>query len=210
MRTPREVDLSPWQRAFMEAARDLDAFHAGPNPVNVRGAFTRWHAGFAYLDDARHRPNLTILDRAVADRVLRAGAAVTHARVIREGAALDLEARAVVLACGAYGSPLVLQRSGIGPAEELDRLGVPVVADLPVGDGLVDHPGAGMAWKPTRRLEHDMEAYGHEPGRLHGPGDGDGPVLLLRARLLGRVPLPRGRARRGAEDVGRQRAPRSR
>jgi choline dehydrogenase len=162
VRTPREVDLSPWQRAFLEAARDLEPFRASPHPVNVRGAFTRWHAGFAYLDDARHRPNLTILDRAVADRVLRAGGAVTHARVIREGAPLDLEAGAVILACGAYGSPLVLQRSGIGPAAELDRLGVPLAADLPVGEGLIDHPGVGLAWKATSRLEHDMEAFAHK------------------------------------------------
>ena len=161
VRVPREVDLSPWQRAFLEAARDLEPFRAEPHPVNVRGAYTRWHAGFAYLDEARHRPNLTILDRALADRLLRAGGHVTHARVIRAGAALELEAGAVVLACGAYGSPLVLQRSGIGPAAELDRLGVPVVADLPVGEGLIDHPGVGMAWAPTGRLEHDMDGFAH-------------------------------------------------
>jgi choline dehydrogenase len=122
----------------------------------------RWHAGFAYLDEARGRANLTILDRAVADRVLRAGGHVTHARVVRDGERLDLEAGAVVLACGAYGSPLVLQRSGIGPAEELDRLGVPVVADLSVGEGLIDHAGAGMAWRPTPELEHDMDAFAAE------------------------------------------------
>jgi choline dehydrogenase len=158
---PDEDELSPWQRAFLEAARELEPFEAGPHPVNTRGA-VRWHAGFAYLDEARGRANLTILDRAVADRVLRAGGHVTHARVVRDGERLDLEAGAVVLACGAYGSPLVLQRSGIGPAEELDRLGVPVVADLSVGEGLIDHAGAGMAWRPTPELEHDMDAFAAE------------------------------------------------
>ena len=68
-----------------------------------------------------------------------------------------------MLACGAYGSPLVLQRSGIGPAEELDRLGVAVAADLPVGEGLIDHPGAGAAWEPTEPSStHDMDAFAAE------------------------------------------------
>jgi choline dehydrogenase len=161
VRVPEQEELSPWQRAFLEAARELEPFAARAHPVNARGK-TRWHAGFAYLDEARGRPNLTILDHAVADCVLRAGGHATHARVVRENERLELEAGAVVLACGAYGSPLVLQRSGIGPASELDRLGLPVAADLPVGEGLIDHPGVGMTWRPTRELERDLDAFAAE------------------------------------------------
>jgi choline dehydrogenase len=45
----------------------------------------------------------------------------------------------VVLSAGAYGSPQLLLLSGVGPAEELAALGIPVVEDLPVGQGLQDH-----------------------------------------------------------------------
>jgi choline dehydrogenase len=41
----------------------------------------------------------------------------------------------------------VLLRSGIGPRGDLERLGLDVVADLPVGQGLVDHPGVGVEWE---------------------------------------------------------------
>ena len=53
----------------------------------------------------------------------------------------QIEAGTIVLASGAYGSPAILLRSGIGPADELRALGIDVVADLAgVGRDLVDHP----------------------------------------------------------------------
>src|SRR5262249_42591083 len=49
---------------------------------------------------------------------------------------------------GAYGSPSLLLRSGIGPQGHLRGLGIDVVEDIPVGVGLVDHPTVGMEWSP--------------------------------------------------------------
>ena len=54
------------------------------------------------------------------------------------------------MAAGAYGSPAVLLRSGIGPASDLERLGIEVVESLPVGTGLADHPGLGIEWVAAR------------------------------------------------------------
>ena len=48
--------------------------------------------------------------------------------------------REVILGAGAIHSPAILQRSGIGPAALLKSLGIPVLADLPVGENLLDHP----------------------------------------------------------------------
>ena len=80
-----------------------------------------------------------------------------------------LTANTVIVAAGAYGSPALLLRSGIGPHAQLSRLGVGVVEDLPVGVGLADHPGVGIEWST---------AAAHVPN--------EGPVfatsLLVRAR----------------------------
>jgi choline dehydrogenase len=159
-RSDRAADLTPWHAALLAAAErigiprlsdinDLDATAgAAPFPANAVGA-TRWNTAFAYLDGARARPNLHVLDRTLVDR-LRFGPA---GRVV--GAETDrgpLEADLVVLSAGAYGSAAILLRSGIGPADELARLGVSVVADLPVGVGLCDHPGVGLEWAADERL----------------------------------------------------------
>lgn len=93
-----------------------------------------------YLEPNRGRPNLEIWGDALVDRVLLDGKRATGVRVLRHGAALDVEAPLVILAAGAVHSPSILLRSGIGPAAHLKDLGIPVLADLPVGDGFFDHP----------------------------------------------------------------------
>ena len=126
-------DAPPWHAATIEAARSL-RFEAGPYRANAVDG-VRWNAAFAYLDVARPRSNLTIRAESHVDRLL-----------LRDGGAMgavlaggdELRAKAVVLACGAYGSPAVLLRSGIGPG-----LGV----DLPVGENLIDHAGANVEWE---------------------------------------------------------------
>ncbi len=145
-----EDELSPWHRAFREAAGDDAIVHV----VNAVGA-VRWNTAFAYIDPARERANLTILADTLADRVLtkegRATAVLAGAR--------ELAAETVVIAASSYGSPAILLRSGIGPADELGRHGIPLVAELPVGEGLADHVGTGAAWEPTERLQRETEAF---------------------------------------------------
>ena len=135
---------------------DLDATDgAAPFPLNARGT-TRWNTAFAYLDPARARPNLTIVADTLVDRVVvENGAAVG---VVCDGGVL--EAERIVVSAGAYASPAILLRSGIGPGEELRLHGIEPVADeLPVGEGLVDHPGVGVAWTPSPDLEHAMREH---------------------------------------------------
>ena len=125
----------------------------GSYPANVVDG-TRWNAALAYLDGCRERPNLSIRGDTLVDRV-----------VVRDGRATGVvdadgrayEAETVVLAAGAYFSPAVLMRSGIGPEYELERLAIPLVRDLPVGTRLLDHCGATLAWTPSETLLADAE-----------------------------------------------------
>jgi choline dehydrogenase len=124
----------------------------------------RWHTGFAYVDPARGRPNLTILADTLVDRVLVEDGRAVGA-VAAEG---DLRAATVVVSAGAYGSPGILLRSGIGPTDELARHGIPRIAELPVGEGLVDHVGTGASWAPTDRLVRETEAHAARHGLFMG------------------------------------------
>jgi choline dehydrogenase len=53
----------------------------------------------------------------------------------------------VIVAAGVYNTPAILQHSGIGPAELLRRHGIEVLADLPVGKRLTDHPGCAFFFR---------------------------------------------------------------
>jgi choline dehydrogenase len=148
-----EAELSPWHRAFLDTAPEAAIVH----PVNAVGP-VRWQAGFAYIDPARARENLTILADTIVDRIVlendRAVGAVAGGR--------ELATESIVLTASAYGSPAILLRSGIGPADDLARQGIPVVAELPVGQGLTDHVGTGAAWEPAERLQTETAAFERE------------------------------------------------
>jgi choline dehydrogenase len=156
--------------AFLEAAQAagfslLDdpndpeaAVGVAPFPANVADG-VRWNASFAYLDPARSRRNLTIVGDTLVDRVELDG---TRAVGVLATDGRRFAARTVVLAAGAYFTPAILLRSGIGPEDELRPLGIPVVADLPVGSRLVDHCGTTVAWTVSEELE--AEAREHAAG----------------------------------------------
>jgi choline dehydrogenase len=146
-----DEELTPWHRAFRDTAPESSIVH----PVNIVDG-VRWHTGFAYLDPARARDNLTILPDTLVDRLLledgRAVGAFAGGR--------ELHADVVVVSASAYGSPGILLRSGVGPEGE--------VAELPVGEGLVDHVGTGAGWEPTQRLLEDAAAHEAEHGLYMG------------------------------------------
>jgi choline dehydrogenase len=94
-----------------------------------------------HVRGARGRANLEICDRTLVDRVLFRGKRAAGIRVVGPGSrSEDIDADVVVLAAGAYGSPAILLRSGVGPADELRALGIESLAELPVGRRLADHP----------------------------------------------------------------------
>lgn len=107
--------------------------------LNIRDhkRFNTWRA---YLKPIVGHPGLTLVTGARARRLLLEDGAVTGAEFSRGEEVFTLSAGEVVLAAGAIGSPELLLRSGVGPAEHLREVGVDVALDLPgVGRNLHDH-----------------------------------------------------------------------
>lgn len=99
----------------------------------------------AYLTPARSRPNLTIVTQALADRVLIEDGRAAGVLALVSGQPREFLAREVIISAGTMRSPGILMRSGIGPPGHLQALGIPVIADLPVGQNLHDHNGVSTS-----------------------------------------------------------------
>ena len=93
-----------------------------------------------YLDPIRGRGNLSVRGDILVDRVLFSGARATGVAAISGGSQIELFGDEIILSAGAIHSPAILQRSGIGPAALLRGLDIPLVVDLPVGEGMQEHP----------------------------------------------------------------------
>lgn len=101
----------------------------------------RWSARRGYLDPIRNRQNLRIETGAVAERILLEGKRATGVEYRAKGTKKQAFAgREVIISASAFNTPVLLQVSGIGPANVLINAGVEVVHDLPgVGENLMDH-----------------------------------------------------------------------
>ena len=106
----------------------------------------RWRMSTAgrFLRPAKSRPNLEIRTKTQATAIIFDGKRASGVRYVRDRDMGDLrEVRArreLILCCGAFNTPKLLQLSGIGPGKFLQEIGVPVVHDLPgVGENLSDH-----------------------------------------------------------------------
>jgi choline dehydrogenase len=94
-----------------------------------------------YLPIARALPSFRLRADAAVDRLAIEG---HRARGVILADGQTIEADQVILAAGVFGTPMILMRSGIGPAAHLTDVGVDVIVDLPVGIGLQDHPALGL------------------------------------------------------------------
>jgi choline dehydrogenase len=154
IRQRADGELTPSLRGFVDAAvahgfkRVHDFNGAEQNgadgyPVDVVDG-VRQNVGLVYLTaEVRRRPNLTIRGEVIIDRVLFDG---TTATGVLAADGTVYRGREVILSGGTYGSPAILLRSGVGPADELAALGIGVVADLPVGQRLQDQAAYANAY----------------------------------------------------------------
>ena len=109
----------------------------------------RFSTAKSFLKPIIGQPNLSVLPEAFVERLVISGGYTDTARVegvvfTRKGRRYRIRARKeVIVSCGVVGSPKLLMLSGIGPSKHLKQLGIPVVADLPVGQNMQSHVGTG-------------------------------------------------------------------
>jgi len=129
---------------------------AGYFQLTARKGF-RCSTAVGYLNPVRRRSNLSIVTKAHVERISFDEGAATGVVFRRAGTRVRVEAeREVILSAGTIGSPQLLQISGVGPGELLQRLEVPVVRDLPgVGRNLQDHLQIRSVYKCLRPTLND-------------------------------------------------------
>lgn len=154
-------------RAFVDAARELGLpENRDFNGVSQDGLGfyqvtqrrgRRCSAADAFLHPARHRKNLTVLTGTCATKVVVSGGRAIGVEVRRAGRTEIIRAGAEVLVSGgAVNSPKLLLLSGIGPADELGRLGIAVVHDSPgMGRNLQDHLNVQVISRCRRPITYD-------------------------------------------------------
>lgn len=210
-RYPHE-ELLPAHQAFLERAGELgypdcpdanapDSWGSGPQPMNKLGRL-RVSCAVGYLAPARIRPNLTIRPNTMVHRLICEGGRCVGVEAAQEGSIREERASLVVLCTGAIMSPSVLMRSGIGPASEIERHGIDVLADAPgVGQNLCDHPALSVVCSVRDGIRIDFDepiiqtilrytAAGSEKRndlqieQISFTGKRDGPALFAIAAVL--------------------------
>ncbi len=137
-------------QAFAEAALDEGyawapdhnapgATGVSPYAINSRDG-VRVSVNDGYIEPARSRNTLAVFGDSHVDRVLFDGDRAVGVRLHRGGGWREIRGGEIILSAGAAHSPAILMRSGVGPADHLRGLEIPVRAALPVGEGFQDHP----------------------------------------------------------------------
>lgn len=199
------TDPHAGHQAFLDGAREL-GFAADPR-WDFDGAQQENGAGFyqkhlkdgkrqsaaaAFLTPILGRPNLVVRPFCQVRRLVCRGTRVTgveffhttakDAKPVVEQAAV---AREVILCAGSIDSPKILLLSGIGPADSLRALGLPVVLDLPgVGANLHDHPRIGLRWASRTTLPGSSVSAGLLTHSVRGVNPGAADVQFYVGRGL--------------------------
>ncbi|KAK7504904.1 hypothetical protein BaRGS_00003932 [Batillaria attramentaria] len=134
---------------WLQAGKELGLKEVDPNGETVEGVVLtqataadglRQSTSRAFLYPVLNRPNLHVADNAQVTKVVFKGKQAVGVDFVRYGRKRHVQAkREVILSAGAIGSPHILLLSGVGPKKQLEKMKIPVVADLPVGDNLHDH-----------------------------------------------------------------------
>ncbi len=155
-------EWTPIDQAFVAAARAAgypdDPDMNGPKSIGV-GALpvnnvdgVRLNTALAYLDPVGERPNLTVQPDALVRRVVIEGGRAVGVEAVIDGQAVTINGGEIVLSGGAVKSPQLLMLSGVGPPEELGRVGIEVVHESPlVGRQFTDHASTVVRLRVKKR-----------------------------------------------------------
>ena len=157
------VTRYPFAEKFIEAAQAFGFpfnkdFNSGNQDgvgflqYNIRNG-RRLSAYDAFVAPVRHRPNLTIITDAQAEKVDIEGRRATGVTFLQKGQRQTVKAKGEVVLCGgAINSPQLLMLSGVGPGAQLKELGIDVVHDAQgVGQNLHDHTMASLIYDVPER-----------------------------------------------------------
>lgn len=171
-RTYRQDEIQPFHRAVIAAAtrrgmREVADFGdltggagVGCAPVSSTPDGVRVNASFAYLDPQRDGGHLTVRGDARVKRVRVVSGRAAGVDVEIDGRVEAIDAPLVILSAGAYGSPEILLRSGIGPEDHIAELGIDGVHQLAgVGGNLHDQPTAQLEFAGSTMLTDDVAAF---------------------------------------------------
>jgi len=146
-----DMALNPLYEAFIQAGieagypatHDYNGYQQegfGPMQMTVRKG-VRCSTALAYLDPAKSRSNLIIASKALVHKIIMKGSLAAGVQYQQDGKVQTARCNREVICCaGSIGSPVLLQRSGIGPSSVLRSAGIEILHDLPgVGENLQDH-----------------------------------------------------------------------
>lgn len=166
---------------ILEEYNDGAAFGAFMTQASQRDGW-RCSTEKGYLRPIRKRPNLQVITEAEVETVRLSGGRAVGVTVVRDGRREHVDASREVLVCaGALGSPALLMRSGIGPAEALRAEGIEIVQDLPgVGANLQEHSACGVSrrvnvstlnaeTRPIDMARHFAKFFWNRSGPLSAP-----------------------------------------
>ena len=171
-------DLTPFQRACADGLAaagipivddfdDIDEpLGTAPFAINIEPDGRRINSAFAYLDPVREQGNLTVVGDAEVERILLDGSRATGVVFRSGGEEFTVRGDNVIVSGGAYGSPVVLQRSGIGDPERLRDAGIETAHELAgVGANLHDQPTFEVDYAGSDELYALMRDFGSDRWR---------------------------------------------
>lgn len=156
---PLTVSEVTWKsdvaKAFVKGSLELGIPYVdynGPTQIGVSYLQTttkngrRMSSNVAYLYPIKHRKNLYIRKLSMVTKILinKSTATAKGVQYVADGKTFTVRARKeVIVSAGAINSPQLLMLSGVGPADHLKDMNIPVISDLPVGYNLMDHTAPG-------------------------------------------------------------------
>ncbi|KAH7311615.1 hypothetical protein B0I35DRAFT_481568 [Stachybotrys elegans] len=176
----------------------------------------RSYAANAYLDPIRSRPNLTVLPETTVAKVLLERASSDGGKAVakgvqiisKDGSLQSIEARKeVIISAGAINSPRLLELSGVGGSELLQRLGIDVIVDNPhVGENLQNHVFTGIAFEVLEDVKTIDDFFRQEPEAVNAAmqayaTQGTGPMSTSNMITMAQLPLPEFNTEEGRKEL---------